>query len=269
MLDGAVQLGSLVTFTLYLQQFLASSQALSTLAPLYQSARAALDHVLGLLATPSDLVDRPGAQPLPDGRGEVRFRNVGAAYAPGRWVLRDVDLTVAPGETVALVGHTGAGKSTLAQLLPRIYDVAEGAVLIDDHDVRDVTLHSLRRHVGLVPQEGFLFHGSVADNLRLARTDATDAELAAAAATVGLDSAESSCPRTSTGGSNLSSGQRQLVALARLLVYDPRIVILDEATSHLDLRRQDRAEGALARALTGAPCWSSPTVRRPSDARTG
>ena len=251
-LNGAVQLGSLVTFTLYLQQFLASSQALSTLAPLYQSARAALDHVLGLLATPSDLVDRPGAQPLPAGPGEVRFRSVGAAYAPGRWVLRDVDLTVAPGETVALVGHTGAGKSTLAQLLPRIYDVAEGAVLIDDHDVRDVTLHSLRRQVGLVPQEGFLFHGSVADNLRLASTDATDAELAAAAATVGLDSAgvELSA-HVSEGGSNLSSGQRQLVALARLLVYDPRIVILDEATSHLDLRRQDRAEGALARALHG------------------
>jgi ATP-binding cassette, subfamily B, bacterial len=248
-LDQEVTVGVMVAFVGYLSSFFDPIQQLSQLYATFQSAMAALEKIFGVLDTEPRLADAPDAVELPPIRGEVELRGVGFAYdrVP---VLEDVDLHIRAGETVALVGTTGAGKSTLAKLIARFYDPVEGAVLIDGHDLRAVTQRSLRDQLAVVPQEGHLFAGTVAENLAFGRPEATDEELYAAVAAVGAGDlvaglADGMDTVISEKGSGLSAGQRQLISFARALVADPRLLILDEATSSVDLRAEARIEAAL------------------------
>jgi ABC-type multidrug transport system fused ATPase/permease subunit len=204
--------------------------------------------------------DVPGAQPLPPVVGRVVFDHVNFAYnaddAKPDFVLRDINLTVEPGQTIAFVGETGAGKSTLISLIPRFYDVTSGKVTIDGYNVHDVTLASLRKQIGLVQQDTYLFSGSVADNLRYGRLDATDEEVEAAAKTASAHDFIMTLPqgyKTILGerGSGLSQGQRQLLAFARTVLAGTRILILDEATSSIDTRTEELIQEALKRLLKG------------------
>jgi ABC-type multidrug transport system fused ATPase/permease subunit len=258
-IDAKVTIGVLVGFIAALNGFFDPIQQLSQLYTQYQSGMAALDKIFDLLDSEPDLVDRPGAIDLPPLRGEIAFRDVSFRYRTDEDVvlaLADVDLTVPPGQTVALVGATGAGKSTFAKLVARFYDPTEGAVLIDGYDLRDVRQASLRSQMGIVPQEGFLFSGTLRDNIAFGRPDATDEEVRAAAAAVGAEEFIAGLEHgydTEVGerGVSLSAGQRQLVAFARALVADPGIVILDEATSNVDLHTEGRIEAGLRRLLAG------------------
>jgi ATP-binding cassette subfamily B protein len=248
-LDQEITVGVMVAFVGYLSSFFDPIQQLSQLYATFQSAMAALEKIFGVLDTQPRLADAPDAVELPPIQGEVELRGVGFAYdrVP---VLQDIDLHIRAGETVALVGTTGAGKSTLAKLIARFYDPVEGEVRIDGHDLRAVTQRSLRDQLAVVPQEGHLFAGTVAENLAFGRPEATDAELYAAAAAVGADELIAGLPEgmdtvISEKGSGLSAGQRQLISFARALVADPRLLILDEATSSVDLRAEARIETAL------------------------
>ena len=257
--DG-VTIGVLVAFVFYLQSFFDPIQQLSQLYTTYQAGMAALDKVFDLLDEEPDLVERPDARDLPRVRGELRFEDVAFSYAgeagEGDWALRGIDLVVPPGQTVALVGSTGAGKSTLVKLLARFYDPTRGRVLVDGHDLRDVTERSLRSQLGVVPQEGFLFSGTIGENIAFGLPGASDEDVEAAAAAVGADEFIARLPErydTAVGerGGHLSAGQRQLVAFARAAVADPRILILDEATSNVDVHTEARIERGLRRLLAG------------------
>jgi ATP-binding cassette subfamily B protein len=251
-----VTLGTLFAFMLYVQNFFDPVQQLSQLYGTFLSATAALDKIVDVLDEEPEVVDRPGAQPLPPVEGHVRFDGVRFGYGDGPEVLHGLDLEVPAGTTVALVGHTGAGKSTIAKLLARFYDPREGRIEIDGHDLRDVTQASLRQQLGIVPQEGFLFAGTVTDNVAFGRPDAPADDVVEAAETIG---ANEFIVRLENGydtqlqerGSRLSLGQRQLVALARALLADPRILILDEATSSVDIGTERKIERALRRLLAG------------------
>ena len=258
-LDEAVTIGVLASFVFYLQSFFDPIQSLSQLYTTYQAGMAALDKIFELLDEEPDLRDRPGAVDLPRVRGEIEFDDVTFSYglkedeAPA---LDAVSLHVPPGQTVALVGATGAGKSTLAKLVARFYDPQHGSVLIDGHDLRDVTEHSLRSQLGIVPQESFLFSGTIRDNIAFGRPGATDDEVRDAARAVGADGFITRLPDgydTEVGerGVHLSAGQRQLVAFARAAAADPRILILDEATSNVDVRTESQIERGLRRLLAG------------------
>jgi ATP-binding cassette subfamily B protein len=220
---------------------------------------AALDKIFELLDVAPELTDRPDAHELGRIRGEIRFEDVSFRYRTGdetKLALDDVSLVVHPGETVALVGATGAGKSTFAKLVARFYDPTDGRVLVDGHDLRDVEAHSLRSQMGIVPQEAFLFSGTIGENIAFGRPDATPEEIAAAAHAVGADEFIASFEKgydTPVGerGVQLSAGQRQLVAFARALVADPRILVLDEATSNVDVHTESRIEAGLRRLLAG------------------
>ncbi len=240
-LRGTLTIGELTAFVLYINAFFQPVQQLVQLYTQYQQAKAAIGKIRGLLTTPSSVVESPGATDLPPVRGEIVFDDVTFGYLAGRPVLSHVDLRIAPGETVACVGPTGAGKSTLAKLVTRFYDPTGGSIRIDGHDLRDVTLRSLRTQIGVVPQEPFLFAGTLRDNIAFARPSATDAEVWAAVDSVGLrDLVERSPEGLDTPlherGQSVSSGERQLLALARAFLAEPRVVVLDEATSSLDLR---------------------------------
>ena len=257
-IHGDVTIGVLVAFLAALNNFFDPIQQLSQLYTTYQAGMAALDKIFELLDEQPDLVDAPDAQPLPRVRGEIVLDHVSFSYGPnaGGDALTDIALTVPPGQTVALVGTTGAGKSTLAKLVSRFYDPTAGRVLIDGHDLRDVTAHSLRSQLGIVPQEAFLFSGTIRDNIAFGRPDATDAEVEAAARAVGADDfiaglAHGLATPVGERGVQLSAGQRQLVAFARALVADPRILILDEATSNVDVHTEGRIESGLRRLLAG------------------
>jgi ATP-binding cassette, subfamily B, bacterial len=254
--DSAVTIGVLASFVFYLQSFFDPIQSLSQLYTTYQAGMAALDKIFELLDEEPDLVDKPDAIELPRIRGEIEFEDVTFAYAGDNPALCSVDLHIPPGQTVALVGATGAGKSTLAKLVARFYDPDHGRVLIDGHDLRDVTEHSLRSQLGIVPQEGFLFSGTIRDNIAFGRPDATDADVREAAVAVGAHEFISRLPDgydTEVGerGGQLSAGQRQLVAFARAAAADPRILILDEATSNVDVRTEAQIERGLRRLLAG------------------
>ena len=257
--DG-VTIGVLASFVFYLNLFFDPIQQLSQLYTTYQAGMAALDKIFDLLDEEPDVRERPDAEELGRIRGEVRFEGVSFRYGTddgdGLWALRDVDLVIPPGQTVALVGSTGAGKSTLAKLVARFYDPTQGRVLVDGHDLRDVTERSLRSQLGIVPQEGFLFSGTVEENIAFGRPAATRADVERAARAVGAHEWVERLPRgydTEVGerGGALSAGQRQLVAFARAAVADPRILILDEATSNVDVHTEGRIEHGLRRLLAG------------------
>jgi ABC-type multidrug transport system fused ATPase/permease subunit len=258
-IHGDLSSGVVIAFVLALNGFFDPIQQLSQVYTTYQSGMAALDKIFDLLEVEPDLVDAPGAVELGRLRGEIELRDVSFRYGAGEdavLAVEHVSLTVPPGQTVALVGSTGAGKSTIAKLVARFYDPTEGAVLVDGHDLRDVTQASLRSQLGIVPQEGFLFSGTIADNIAFGRPDATDEEVRAAAHAVGagefIEGLEHAY-ETPVGerGTQLSAGQRQLVAFARALVADPRILILDEATSNVDLHTEGRIEAGLRRLVAG------------------
>jgi ATP-binding cassette subfamily B protein len=255
-LNGTLTIGELTAFVLYLNAFFQPVQQLVQLYTNYQQARAALGKLRGLLRTSPSVRERIGASPLPPAEGAIELRRITFGYDATRPVLRDVNLRITPGETVACVGPTGAGKSTLAKLVARLYDPDAGAVLIDGHDLRDVTLDSLHRQVGVVPQEPFLFAGTLRDNIAFARPDAPAELVEAAVDAVGLrDLVDRSPDGLNTilheRGQSVSSGERQLIALARVFVAEPRVVVLDEATSSLDLRSELRVEAAIQRLLEG------------------
>jgi ABC-type multidrug transport system fused ATPase/permease subunit len=247
---GSLSVGTLLAFVLYLSNFFDPVQQLSQLYNTFLSAVAALDKIMDVMDEEPEVRDNPGARDLDQIKGDVSFENVRFGYGDGPEVLHGIDLGVPAGTTVALVGHTGAGKSTIAKLLARFYDPREGRITIDGVDLRDVTQASLRRQLGVVPQEGFLFAGTVRDNITFGRPDADPAEVAAAAKAVGAhefvlaleDGYETNLQER---GTRLSLGQRQLVAFARALLADPRILILDEATSSVDIGTERRIESAL------------------------
>jgi ABC-type multidrug transport system fused ATPase/permease subunit len=254
--NGDVSIGTLVAFLGYLSNFFDPVQQLSQLYNTFLSAVAALDKVTDLMDEEPEVVDPQGAIALDTVRGDVEFESVRFAYGRGPEVLHGVDLHVTAGTTVALVGHTGAGKSTIAKLLARFYDPTEGRITLDGVDLRDATQKSLRRQLGIVPQEGFLFAGTLAENVAFGRRDATPEEIVDAIRAVGADEFVDHLEdgyETQLGerGSRLSLGQRQLVAFARALLADPRILILDEATSSVDIGTERKIEQALRRLLHG------------------
>ncbi len=255
-LGGDVQLGILVAFVGYLSMFFDPVQALSQVYNTFLAASAAFDKISGVMDVEPELVDEPGAVPLPPIHGRVELDGVRFGYTPERMAVSGLDLVAEPGETVALVGHTGAGKSTIVKLLARFYDPTEGRILIDGHDLRDVTRASLRHQLAVVPQEGFLFSGTIAENIAFGRPEATAEEIRRAAVTVGADAFIDPLPLgydtpVAERGVRLSIGQRQLIAFARAIVTDPRILILDEATSSVDLATEGRIETALHTLLAG------------------
>jgi ABC-type multidrug transport system fused ATPase/permease subunit len=288
-ISGHITAGTVVAFVATLSYLIEPIQQLSQLYTTYQSGMAALEKIFQLLDVKPELTDKPGASELARIRGELRFEDVSFAYrrpSQGRrarggqaagagataagaaslsadpspeeqtLALDHINLVIPPGQTVALVGATGAGKSTMAKLVARFYDPTAGRVLVDDHDLRDVTARSLRSQMGIVPQEAFLFSGTIAENIAFGRPDAEQEQIRQAAAAVGAEEFIAELPRgydTEVGerGAQLSAGQRQLIAFARALIADPRILILDEATSNVDLHTEGRIEAGLRRLLAG------------------
>jgi ATP-binding cassette subfamily B protein len=273
-IEGHITVGTIVAFVAALSNLFEPIQQLSQLYATYQSGMAALEKIFQLLDVEPDLQDRPDAIELGRIAGEVEFEDVSFAYKPrsrGRraagegeaaapaapvLALEHIDLRIPPGQTVALVGATGAGKSTMAKLIARFYDPTAGAVLVDGHDLRTVKSSSLRSQMGIVPQEAFLFSGTIAENISFGRPGASAEEIRAAARAVGAEEFISELPEgydTEVGerGTQLSAGQRQLVAFARALIADPRILVLDEATSNVDLHSEARIEHGLRRLLAG------------------
>jgi len=259
-LDGEVTVGVLVGFIAALNGFFDPIGQLSQVYTTYQSGMAALDKIFELLDTEPTMTEKPDAVDLPRPlRGAIHFDGVSFEYAGAsgahKRALTEIDLDIPPGQTVALVGATGAGKSTFAKLVARFYDPTSGRISVDGVDLRDVRAHSLRSQMGIVPQEGFLFSGTIHDNIAFGRPQATREDVEAAAAAVGADFV-SRLPHgldTEVGerGVQLSAGQRQLVAFARALIADPRILILDEATANVDLHSETRIEEGLRRLLAG------------------
>jgi ATP-binding cassette subfamily B protein len=253
--SGAITIGTLTFFVLTLSNLFEPVQQLSQLFNMVQSAAAALAKLFALLDTEVDVPERPGAVDLPE-RGAIDVVGVGFAYAPGSPVLSDVDLHIPVGARIALVGPTGAGKSTLAKLIARLYDPTEGTVRYAGIDLRDATVRSLRERVVVVPQEGFLFNGTILENIRLARAGASDAEVLAALEAIGVHERFAALPEglgteVRERGSRLSAGEKQLVSLARAALADPAVLVLDEATSSLDPGTEVIVERAMVRLMEG------------------
>ncbi|MCC7358047.1 MAG: ABC transporter ATP-binding protein [Anaerolineales bacterium] len=256
LLGTAVSLGLIVTFLGYVQRFNQPIQQIAVLWTNIQSAIAGGERIFGLLDVQPGVQDKPGARVMPPISGRVELDHAAAEYEAGVPVLKDVTFTAQPGQTIAIVGPTGAGKTTIINLLPRFYDVTHGAVRIDGLDVRDVTAASLRRQIGIVLQDTFLFSATVMENIRFGRPDATDAEVIAAAELAHANTFIERLPdkyQTVLGerGSGLSQGQRQLLAIARAALADPRLLILDEATSSVDTRTERLIQQAFDKLLAG------------------
>ena len=252
---GVVEVGVVAAFVLYLQQVFEPINQLSQLYNVVQSAGAALQKVFGVLDTPATIKERPGAVDLPR-HGEIDVDGVTFAYGTNEPVLHDVTLHVSAGERLALVGPTGAGKSTLAKLIARFYDPSVGAVRVDGVDLRDTTMHSLRERIVVVPQEGFLFAGTLRENVRVGRPEATDEEVETALRVLGLLERFQAFPNgldteVRERGSRLSAGERQLVSIARAALADPSVLVLDEATSNLDPGTEHQVEQAMEKLMHG------------------
>ncbi len=253
-LTGEVPLGVMVAFLFYVQRFFAPIRSVTMQYSVMQRAMAAGQRLFEVMDVPVDVEDRPDAIDLQEIDGSIEFRNVTFGYEPDRPILRNISFRVNPGETVALVGPTGSGKTSLTALAHRFYDVWEGEVLVGGHDVREVTQHSLGRQIAMVLQEPFLFTGTLFENLRYDRTDASLAEVQEAAKAVGAHDFISRLPsgyftKVEQGGGNLSLGQRQLVSFARALVADTKILVLDEATANIDSYTEKMIQQALAKLL--------------------
>jgi ATP-binding cassette subfamily B protein/subfamily B ATP-binding cassette protein MsbA len=253
---GRLSIGLLAAFLIYTQQFFRPVQLAASVYTLMQSALAGAERIYAIVDEEREPADAPGAVALEPVEGRVTFENVSFAYDPARPVLLDVSFDVAPGQTVALVGKTGAGKTTIAGLIPRFYDVTGGRVLLDGHDVRTLTRRSVRKPIAMVLQEPFLFSGSLADNIAYGRATATRQEIEAAARAVDAHGFIAALPGgyetvIGEGGGTLSQGQRQLVAFARAVLADPRILILDEATANIDTRTEGIIQKALGTLLAG------------------
>ena len=254
--DGAVSIGVMVAFLAYVSRFFQPIQDLSQLYASMQSAMAGGEKVLELLDTEPRIVDAPDAPPMRRIEGRIELRGVSFAYEPDQPVLQDIDLTIEAGQSVALIGETGAGKTTIANLISRFYDVTEGQVLIDGIDVRSVQQRTLRAQMALVSQDPFLFPGTIADNIRFGAPAASDDVVVDAAQAVGLHRFVERLPdgydtQMLEFGTNISVGQRQLIAIARALIADPRLIVLDEATSSVDVITETVIQGGLRRLLQG------------------
>ncbi len=252
----AVSLGLVITFLAYVQRFNQPIQQISVLWGNIQSAIAGAERIFGILDVKPAIVDNPNAKEMTVIDGKVEFRNVTAEYKEGEPVLKGVNFTAQPGQTIALVGPTGAGKTTIINLIPRFYDVTDGSVLIDGMDIRDVTAESLRKQIGVVLQDTFLFSATVMENIRFGQPDASDEEVLAAARLAHADTFIDRLPEKYQAvlgerGSGLSQGQRQLLSIARAALADPRILILDEATSSVDTRTERLIQKALEKLLKG------------------
>src|SRR5690606_36756613 len=232
---GGITLGELVAFTTYLGQLATPVSHLGLLIPAIAMASSAAGRIFEILDAPAEVEDAPDARPLPRIRGEVRFDNVSFAYDPRRPVLDDISFVAQPGQIVALLGATGSGKSTIIHLIPRFYDPTAGRITVDGHDIRQVTLHSLRSQIGMVLQETILFGVTVRENIAFGRPDASEEEIIAAAQAAQAHDfimnqlADGYDTRVGEKGSNLSGGQKQRLAIARALLVQPRILILDDA----------------------------------------
>ena len=255
-IDGTITAGSLVAFLTYAVNISNPIKRLSRVIGNIQRAMAAAQRVFDVLDLPESIKNLPEAKVLPTVKGQVSFNNVSFSYNPGEQVLNNVSCSVKPGEMIAFVGPSGAGKSTVASLLPRFYDVTDGSITIDGHDIRHVTLDSLREQVGIVPQETVLFNGSVYDNILYGRLDATQEEVEAAAKAANAHNFIMELPKgyqTMLGdrGVNISGGQRQRISIARAILKNPQILILDEATSALDTESERVVQEALDRLMIG------------------
>jgi len=255
-LNDSLTAGVLVAFVLYVERFFDPIRELAQRYNTFQATMAASERIFNLLDREPELIDLPGAVALPEIEGRVDFKSVSFSYKDGEPVLVDINLHAQPGERIALVGETGAGKSTIIRLLARLFDVSEGHILIDDRDIRNVTKDSLRSQLGIVLQDTFLFGGSIADNIRYGRLDATDEEVVQAAVAVGAHEFIRTMPdkyetEVGEGGVNLSVGQRQIISFARALLADPRILILDEATSSVDTTTEKLIQHAIDRLMQG------------------
>ncbi len=256
LLGTSISIGLITTFIGYTQQFNRPVQQIAIQWATIQSAVAGAERIFGLLDEPVEILDRPGAAEMPAIKGHVVYTDVHAEYNPGEPVLRGVDIEAQPGQSIAIVGPTGAGKTTIINLLPRFWDVSAGSITIDGNDVRDVTQASLRRQIGIVLQDSFLFSDTVLNNIRYGRPEATDEEVMDAAR---LAHADEFITRLQDGyqtilgerGAGLSQGQRQLLSIARVALIDPRILILDEATSSVDTRTEKEIQKALEKLLRG------------------
>ncbi len=254
--DGSLQVGELTAFVLFVNTFFAPIQQMVQLYNTYQQGQSGLQKIAEILATEPSITQTQDAPLLPPIEGSIELKSVTFGYGKDDHVLHDVDLLIEPGETFALVGATGAGKSTIAKLITRFYDPSSGSVSIDGHDLRNVDIDSLRMQLGVVPQEPFLFHGTIRDNVAFARRDATSEEIHEAISHVGLTEAVEQLPDgidtlVHERGVSLSAGERQLLALARAFISRPRVIVLDEATSSLDLRSEAQIERALENLLEG------------------
>jgi ATP-binding cassette subfamily B protein len=255
-INGNMSLGAFFSFNLLLGYLIFPLRSLGMWVGQAQRATASGERIFEVMDEPEEIADRPGAVDLPPGRGRLQFEGVGFGYGIGRPVLEDVDLEIEPGKTVALIGHTGSGKTTLTSLVPRFYDVTSGRVLVDGTDVRDVKLNRLRSAIGVIAQDPFLFSATVRENIAFGKPEATDAEVEQAARLAQADEFVERLPDrydTVIGerGITLSGGQRQRIAIARALILDPRILILDDATASVDATTEARIRLGLREAMRG------------------